>query len=87
MSTSSISIATGGGASAGLGHQKIAFTLLDPAQERDHRRGGMNLAPRPRQGLGEYGADRAVVVGDEDRAVHVICPFRERSWVRSPSAS
>ena len=28
MSTSSVSIATGAGASAGLGHQKIAFLIL-----------------------------------------------------------
>ena len=49
---------------------EIALPFLDPPHQRDKRRGGVNLAARPRQRLRENRADRAVVIGDQNRAVH-----------------
>ena len=53
-----------------VGNHEIAFAFLDPAHQRDQRRGRMNLAARAGQRLRQNRADRAVVIGDKNRAVH-----------------
>jgi len=50
----------------------IAAPLAHPAHQRCQARGGMHPAPRPRQRLCQNRPDRAVVVGDQYRAVHVL---------------
>ena len=50
----------------------IAFALADPAHQRGQRRGRVHLAPGPRQGLCQNGADRAVVIGDQYGAIHQL---------------
>ena len=49
-----------------VGDHQIALAILHPAPQRGGVGGGAHLVARSPQSLGQYRADRAVVVGDED---------------------
>ena len=49
-----------------IGDDDIALAILHPAPERGGGGGGAHLIAGAPQGLGQNGADRAVVVGDQD---------------------
>ena len=49
-----------------VGDHQVALAVLDPAPERGRIRGGAHLIAGAAQRLGEHGADRAVVVGNQD---------------------
>ena len=51
-----------------VGDDDIALALADPAPQRGGVAGGARRVAGARQRLVEHGADRGVVVGDEDRA-------------------
>src|SRR5690606_387874 len=51
-------------------NHQIALALFHPPHQRHQAGGRMDLAARPRQRLGQHGADGAVVIGNENGSVH-----------------
>ncbi len=52
-----------------VGDDEVALPLADPAPQRCSVACGARRIARPRQGLVEHGADRGVVIGDENVAL------------------
>ena len=57
-----------------VGDDQIALARRDPAPQRGRIRGHANVMSRARQRLVEHGADRGIVVGDQDVAAHAHRP-------------